>query len=261
MRGPRPIGDILPWQNNDLVFPERLDQGYVIVLPGVWGDAPLDYGLFVAMKDADVPAAVELYDWTAGALMSVYNLMAVDRNRREAWRIAQRIMAYQERYPGRPVWLVGYSGGGGMAVLTLEALPPGSQIARAILIAPTVAADYDLRRALASTEQGVVNFYSPLDVAVLGAVVTLLGTTDGSHTFAAGAVGFTTPWGMKAEEKDSYHRQIEQRSYQFDMICEGHAGGHFGWMNRSFVARHVTPLIQPQPPMLTRREGPAADAR
>ena len=82
-------------------------------------------------------------------LRLIHNLRAIDHNQREAHKIAAKIVAYQDRYPGRPVHLVGYSGGAGVAVLTLEALPPDRRVAEAIS-APTLASDYDLRPASAT---------------------------------------------------------------------------------------------------------------
>ena len=93
----RPAVDAAPWDNPNLVRPERLDQGYAIVLPGIWGDVPFDYGIVTGLRDANVPAAVELYDWTAPLGFMVYNLRGLDRNREESQRLAQRIVAYLDR--------------------------------------------------------------------------------------------------------------------------------------------------------------------
>jgi pimeloyl-ACP methyl ester carboxylesterase len=228
-----------------MAFPERLDRGYTIVLPGIWGAQPVDYGIVMGLKDADAQSAIELHDWTAGALRLVYNLRAIDRNRAEARKIAAKIIAYQDRYPGRPVHLVGYSGGAGVAVLTLESLPSDRRVTDAILLAPTLASDYDLRTAISRTTRGIQNFYSPLDVPILMVLTTAFGTTEGRHTPAAGAVGFQTPEGVDAKDQRAYTAATPQHAYRFDMLWNGHTGGHFGWANRAFVARHVAPLLDP----------------
>ena len=88
---------------------------------------------------------------------------------------------------------MGYSGGAGVAVLTLEALPPNRRVTDAILLAPTLASDYDLRPAISHTTRGIRNFYSPMDVPILMVLSTAVGTTEGQHTPAAGAIGFQTP--------------------------------------------------------------------
>jgi pimeloyl-ACP methyl ester carboxylesterase len=228
---------------SQLAFPDRLDRGYTIVLPGIWGAQPVDYGIVRGLQDGDVQSAVELYDWTAGVLRLVYNLRAIDHNKREAQKIAAKIVAYQDRYPGRPVHLVGYSGGAGVAVLALEALPPDRSVTDTVLLAPTLASDYDLRPAISHTKRGIHNFYSWLDVPILMVLSTAFGTTEGRHTVAAGAVGFQTPKQLEPEARDEYQSQVSQQSYSTAMLMDGHCGGHFGWSSRTFIARHVAPLL------------------
>lgn len=226
-----------------LALADRLDRGYTIVLPGIWGAQPVDYSIVQGLQDGDVQSAVELYDWTAGALRLVYNLRAIDRNRREARKIAEKIVAYQDRYPGRPVHLVGYSGGGAMAVLTLEALPADRRVTDVTLLAPTLAADYDLRVALHHTQRGIHNFYSNLDVPILVVLCTAFGTTEGEHVLAAGAIGFQSPSRLEPDARKAYFAQVRQQSYSTDMMTDGHLGGHFGWSSRTFIAHHVAPLL------------------
>jgi pimeloyl-ACP methyl ester carboxylesterase len=228
-----------------LAFPERLNQGYTIVLPGVMGSAPLDHGIVKGLVDADVPTAVDLYDWTASPYRLVYNLRALSRNRSEAQKIAGRIVAYQDRYPGRPVYLVGYSGGGAVAVLTLEALPPDRKITKAVLLAPTLAQDYDLQVALSRTEQGVHSFHSAIDVPVMVVLAMAFGTTEGKHTFTAGAFGFQRPKGPDESQRRPDYARLAQHAYDLKMLESGHAGGHFGWANRGWVAHWVAPMLGP----------------
>jgi pimeloyl-ACP methyl ester carboxylesterase len=230
--------------NPNLVFPERLNLGYTLVLPGVGGDSSIDHGIIQGLEDADVRSAVELHNWTSGGWRPVYDLRSLERNRAEAQTIAAKIVIYQEQHPGKPVHVVGYSGGGGVAVLALEALPAEYQVTSTILLGPTLAYDYDLQRALSHTEKGIYNFYSPLDVPVLGALTTTFGTTEGRHTLAAGAVGFQIPGSLDATQRTAYEARLFQQQYQLGMLAEGHAGGHFGWRSRTFVAKYVAPLVE-----------------
>ena len=237
-----------------LVFPERLERGYTIVLPGIWGNQPIDYGIVMGLQDANVQSAIELHDWTAGEMRLLYNLRAIEHNQGEARKIAAKIVAYQNRYPGRPVHLIGYSGGAGVAVLTLETLPADHPVSDAILLAPTLASDYDLRLAISRTTGGIRNFYSPLDVPILMVLSTAVGTTEGRHTAAAGAVGFQPPENSTSAERRAFDQHVPQQAYNFAMMADGHGGGHFGWANRTFIAHHVAPLIDtpaaPLPPPL-----------
>jgi pimeloyl-ACP methyl ester carboxylesterase len=222
-------------------FPERLDRGLIIVLPGAWGDMPVSRGLVTGLIDSDVAAAVEFYDWTAGhwllsPVLMPYNVRALDRNRGESRAIAAKIVAYQNQYPGRPVHLIGYSGGGAVAVLALESLPEGHRVTSAVLLAPSLAFNYDLQPALQRTEQGIQNFYSHLDIPVMLVTGTAMGTSEGKHLPPAGAVGF------HPSVKDD---RLRQHGYGFSMLPQGHAGGHFGWAGRRFIAANIAPLVNP----------------
>lgn len=231
-----------------LAFPERLGQGYTVVLPGVMGSAPLDHGIVKGLVAADVPTAVELYDWTAAPFRPVHNLRALSRNRAEAQKVAARIVAYQDRFPGRPVYLIGYSGGAAVAVLTLEALPPDRTITKAVLLAPTLAQDYDLQLALSRTDEGIHSFHSAIDVPVMVVLATAVGTTEGKHAFTAGAFGFQRPRGPEESQRRPDYFRLTQHAYELKMLESGHAGGHFGWANRDWVARWVAPLLEGTPP-------------
>ena len=226
-----------------MAFPDRLDQGYTIVLPGIWGCAPLEHGIVKGLIDADVPSAIELYDWTEGPLLLVYNLRALAHNRIEATKVAGKIVAYQDRYPGRPVTVIGYSGGGAVAVLALESLPAGRKVTSAVLLAPTLAPDYDLRTALSHSERGIRSFHSPIDAPILIVLSTAFGTTEGRHTLSAGAVGFTVPRAVDGKQREAYAARVSQQAYSPDMLATGHPGGHFGWTNRAFVAKWIAPLV------------------
>ena len=234
-----------PLDTDALISPERLDRGYTLLLPGILGNKFNDHELLVGLAAANLPSAIEMYDWTEGPWLMVYNLRGLKRNRREARKIAEKIVAYQDRYPGRPAHLVGYSGGGGMAVLALEALPPGRRVTSAILLGATLAPDYDLRLAMSHTERGIRNFYSPADKPILVTLMTVVGTTEGRHTGAAGVRGFTAPKGLEGDEREAYERGLIQQEHNREMFALGNKGGHFGWIQPAFVQQWLAPLVTP----------------
>jgi len=249
--------------------PARLERGYTIILPGIEGTSTLNADVAKGLVDGGWPGALEVYDWTAGSvLLFPVNLRALERNKDEARRIAQKVVAYQTKYPGRPVHIIGHSGGGGVAVLALEALPEGRRITSAILLAPAISPDYNLTKALRKTRHGVWNFYSRHDVGFLKAGTLLMGTIDGRHTSAAGAVGFQMPWGLDEEERRLYATHLRQQPYSRKMAESGHMGGHVGWANRRFVAEWLCPImlaqmnVQPTAgPDLQRPNRPRDDSR
>ncbi|MDB5334690.1 MAG: hypothetical protein JWN70_309 [Planctomycetaceae bacterium] len=224
--------------------PERYANGLAIVLPGIESESFLNHSVVWGLSDGGWPGAIEVDDWTTSyVLLFVYHLRGWRRNLRQARRIADRIVAYQDRYPGRPVHVIGHSGGGALSVLILEALPADRQVTTAILLGPAIAPGYPLQRALNQTERGVWNFWSPLDCLFLGAGTLLLGTVDGRWSCSAGMIGFREPPGLSAAERLVYQEKLHQQPYVLGMARTFNLGGHFGYTNRAFVEVWITPIL------------------
>ncbi len=231
----------------NLQKPQRYDRGLVIILPGIEGRSIWNANIGQGLAQGGVPSAMEIYDWTlAWSATWLVNLADESRNREHAAEIARRIVSYQKRYPGRPVHLVGHSGGGGVAVFALEALPMENAITSALLLAPALSPEYDLRKALRRTRHGIWNFYSSQDVGFLRVGTTLFGTIDREHGSAAGAVGFREPFGLSDEGLRLYRTRLHQVCYSERMARSGHSGGHTGWASREFVRTWLAPLVYSQ---------------
>ncbi len=169
--------------------------------------------------------------------------MAFERNRQQAQEIAGQIVAYQDRYPGRPVTLIGHSGGAAMAVLILEALPADRQVTQAVLLAAAISPDHDLSTALSRTEHGILNFYSRGDVGYLVLGTLALGTIDRQHSISAGAAGFHPPAQLTDEQRQLYNSRLQQVPYQLSMLRSCNLGGHFSVTNSKFVSDWVAPRL------------------
>ena len=226
----------------------RLRRGYIIVLPGVEGRSALNSNVAWGLVKGGVQEAIEIHDWTVMPtfLAAGVNLRVSANHEREARKIAGKIADYQAKYPGRPVHIIGHSGGGGVAIYVLESLPIQNKITSAILLAPAVSPNYDLRQALRRTRQGIWNFYSPYDIGFLGVGTSLAGTIDGQLTKSAGAIGFTLPWGLSNDDRKLYGDRLYQQKYNSKMAQSGHTGDHCGWANPNFVATWLAPLIKSQ---------------
>ena len=224
--------------------PERADKGYTIVLTGVEGTSYHNIGIARGLIEAGYPGAVEVRDWTTGHWpLFVYHLMALKRNKEQACQIAEQILKYQNQYPGRPVTLIGHSGGAAMAVLTLEALPADRNVDQVVLLAAAISPDYDLTTALVHSEQGIVNFHSWGDVPHLVFGTLALGTIDRQHTVSAGASGFHVPAELSDQARELYAARLHQVPYRLAMLKSLNAGGHMGPANHKFVAEWVAPRL------------------
>jgi pimeloyl-ACP methyl ester carboxylesterase len=214
------------------------DGGIVIVLPGIDGRAPHNEAVARAFCKDDIGMAVEIFDWTVPAAPLI-NQAAIGRNREMAAALAARVTEHQRNHPGRPVFLVGHSGGTAIAVWAAEALLGSAQIDGIILLASSLSPEYDLSKALARTRRGIVSFHSPHDSVLLDLGTTLFGTMDRKHTVAAGNVGFRPVAGRGRE-----YAKLRQVAWHRDMARVGHDGGHFSVCSRDFILAYVAPLAK-----------------
>lgn len=221
--------------------PERLQHGLVLVLTGIEGRSFLNVGLLAGLIDGGIRSAVEIVDWTTGnRLFVLFHLRGWKRNNRIALELANKIVAYQDHYPGRPVWLVGHSGGGGMALLIAGALPPGRKVTGIVMLATAVSPRIDFAPALANVKTCIWNYYSWFDVFFLWFGTTLLGTIDGPHGPAAGAIGLR---GERVKNEEASGRLVQVR-WNWRMLKQFNLGEHFGCVHRVFVAEEIAPLIR-----------------
>lgn len=219
------------------VTSQRLERGLVIVLPGIEGRSQFNRAICRGLSQGGVDCAIELYDWTS-CWGPLYNLRAAERNRRKAEHLADKITRYRMACPGRPVFLVGQSGGGAVAVWTAERLGPGQKVDGIVLLAASLSPYYMLDLAIRNSRRGVVSFHSHRDWFLLGTNVT--GTMDGEMTSSAGRTGFLYP--QAASRPKSYSR-LFQVPWDRQMARAGHTGGHLTSGAERFVAMYVAPLI------------------
>ncbi len=217
----------------------RPESGLVYVFPGVDGVGWEVQRAVDGLRDAGVTAQIRIFDWQA-PLDPLENLTDEVRNRRLAEGVAAELRAFRRARPGAPIDLVGYSGGGGMALFAAEALPDQVTIRRIVLVHAAVSPRYDLTRALAQVELELVNFYSARDWLILGVGTTLLGTIDRAYSAAAGQAGFDVEAAVPRPEQRGLVRQVE---WTRTMITAGHWGGHLSIGAYEWNRRFVAPLV------------------
>ncbi|MGE0481233.1 MAG: alpha/beta hydrolase [Phycisphaerae bacterium] len=224
--------------------PARRACGIVYILPGIEGRSVLNHDIAHGLHDGGVPFAIRIYDWTTplpGGLL--FNLSDLERNRAQAAELAGRIVRYREDHPGAPVHLIGHSGGGGIAVLAVEALPAGRQIDRLVLLAPALGYRYDLTTALRRTRIGLHCFWSEHDVGILKVGTTLFGAIDRTPGVAAGAAGFEPPPDLSPAGLELYDARLHNIRWTPRLAPLGADGSHFGWAARRFARRVLAPLV------------------
>ena len=218
----------------------RFDRGLVVVLPGVEGVSALNLDICYGLAAGGLDWAIELRDWS-GLLGPLGNQGDRKRNRKVAAEISEYVVAYQDEHPGRPVVLIGHSGGTAIAVWIAEAMPEGRQVDGVILLASSLSQGYNLIPALEKSSRGIVNFYSQRD-GVLAGLSSSPGppTMDGQHALAAGKFGFE--WTGPGGTSWAYQR-LYQIIWDKRMERLGHLGGHAGYTDRRFGRKVLAPLV------------------
>lgn len=205
--------------------------GRILVLPGVY-NTRFQLNGFVERAEERLPDFdVEVRRWGT-PLLPLKNLRAHERNVATAASIAAEIAEWRVRHPDDPFYLIGYSGGGGMAVLVADALPAGVQIDRLILVAPAISPDYPLERdVLPHVRDFVVNYASERDLQV-GWGTRTFGTIDREHVDSAGAVGFALS-----------HPNVVQWFWSPADRALGHRGNHVAYLDREWQAAALLPAL------------------
>ncbi len=220
------------------VTPQRLQQGLVIVLPGIEGRSTLNREICRGLDEGGINYAIELRDWTAFYYGPLLNLRASDRNHRQAREIADYVRRYRAACPKAPVYLVGQSGGAAIAVWAAEALGPSEPVDGIILLAASLSPHYNLSGALRSSKKGIISFYSHRDWLLLG--TNLVGTMDGEFASSAGRTGFEYP---SATASPPSYRKLIQVGWNSDMASSGNTGGHLTSGATEYMAAYVAPFI------------------
>jgi len=178
--------------NTAFATEERLAKGLVVILPGIEGVSPLNENIRRGLDSAGCDRALFIHAWGAplpGVGMMINQMDALG-NRLRANGVVRLITDYQDRYPGRPVHVIGHSGGGGIAVFAAEALPDGRAVDGLVLLSASLSQGYDLAKALTHCRCGIVNFHNPADTGLLGVGTTVAGNVDGVRGPSAGLNGF-----------------------------------------------------------------------
>ena len=222
--------------------------GLVWMFPGVEGGPLALCEARRAIRDAGVTARIRTHDY-GRPFGLLANLMAYDGNRKAAANIATQIVEYRVKHPNATIDLVGYSGGGGMAIMVAEALPIDVRLRNVVLCQPAISPRYNLSEALRHVDGRMVNLYAPNDWFMLGLGTSLFGNMDREYGPAAGKDGFDEPLDLDEPELASH---FVQQKWTSDLIMIGHGGMHagilgFGWNQKIVAPWLVSPDVQDEP--------------
>lgn len=224
---------------SDFNTPDRQENGLVIILPGVEGISGLNRDIRDGLVAAGVDQAIQIRSW---GLIPLLKQMDFIGNRLAGAIIAKEIVAYQDEHPGRPVYVLGHSGGGGIAVFVAEGMPEGRQVDGLILLSASISSAHNLTKALKHCKHGIVNFYNKSDSALLGLFAILFGNVCGTHGPAAGLIGFDKPGEKAAEEKKLAYTKLFPVELTEDITLGG-SSAHLSTTRPDFVSIYVAPWV------------------
>lgn len=212
-----------------------MDRGIIYILPGIQG---VDYhykNIRRGLRGSGIQCAIKIHPWGCQIPGIKLAINETDVRDDHAWgkKIAQEIQDYQRQYPGRPVYMIGQSGGCAICVFAAESLASAAAppLEGLVLLDASLSADYDLQPALNHCRKGIVNFYNLRDVALLEVGTEIFGNLDGSHGDSAGRTGF-----------ENAYAKLYQVQTTKEMVSP-FAGPHFADTSAAFTARYIAPWI------------------
>jgi pimeloyl-ACP methyl ester carboxylesterase len=214
--------------------------GLVWILPGISGGAWCMGSARRAFRDAGVVADIRINEWDRPLLDSLGHLQNYEKNRALAARVAEQTAAHWDAHPGAPIDLVGYSAGGGIALMVAEALPERVRLRHVILVQAGVSPTWDLTATLERIDGRLVSFYCPTDWLILGWGTEVFGTVDRKNVASAGKNGFDLD--KAAADPDLRAKVVEQR-WGRDMMGSGHLGNHTAILLYSWNKRYIAPWL------------------
>src|SRR5579871_1922815 len=146
-------------------YSPTLVKGVIFSVDGAGNFGATSAALEEAAAEQRLSLAVEPVEWSHGSGRLLVDQMDYAHARTEGEKLAGQIRTRRQICPAGKVYLVGHSAGSAVVLAAAESLPPGS-IDRIVLLAPAVAADYDVRPALRCCPIDV--FYSSRDRGYLG---------------------------------------------------------------------------------------------
>lgn len=229
--------------NRMFMTDQRLERGMVVILPGIEGPSGFNRDIRRGLVSAGVPYALPIRAWGNPIPLLGIFLRQVDiiGAHIAAADIRDEIVQYQDAHPGAPVYLVGHSGGGAIAVLVADKMPEERNVQGVVLLSASISSAHDLTNALRHCEYGIVNFHNHDDGLLLLVGTTIAGNVDRLHGPAAGLIGFDWPEDRHSELRKQAYTKLYQRELTRDMTLGGEP--HTVVTQPPFVATYIAPWV------------------
>jgi pimeloyl-ACP methyl ester carboxylesterase len=225
------------------VPPTKPIEGVIFVADGAGNFLETSKALRQAIEEESSRFQVETVFWSHGYSRVFSDHLDHAHTREVGQELAAELADFHRAHPNQAIHLVGHSAGAAVILAAADALPPAS-VDHIILLAPSIAATYDLRPALRSSREGMEVFSSRLDWFFLGIGVGLLGTTEGRWQAAAGRVGFRPE--LQDPMDALLYRKLREHAWDPSVEWTGNHGGHYGPCRPEFQRAYVLPILSPR---------------
>ncbi len=197
------------------------------------------------LRKGGYDGAIEVFGWQSVLGGTLRDQVDVARNKKEAARLANKIRAYLDEYPDRPVCLIGLSAGTGIIAWAVDSLPDNYRINHVVFLGSSLSRDYDLSGVLERLDGQLWNFYSTSD-PILRSFVPLTGSVDREFDGGgvAGLYGLVVPTGVYKESHALYAARLRNMPWRRAYGRLGYRGWHTDSVATRFVARIITPLLR-----------------
>lgn len=212
------------------------------LFPGIVGPEWELGPAYRGFRDAGFTGEPRFFQWPVPSFDIFRNLQDTDRNRQQAAAVAAEIAEFHALHPEVPVDLIGYSGGGALAVMVVEALPADVRVRHVLLAQSALSPFYDLTTCLTGIDGYVINFYCPTDLWLSGIFTTIYGTMDRERLPTAGLWGF---WLPRAVPDAALRPRLVQIGWDEHWRAAGHGGDHMAILSDDWNMRIAAPFIIP----------------
>jgi hypothetical protein len=223
-----PVGATVPVQQ----------RGHIIVAESAGAQLHLSDNLANLISQMMLPLQVEITDWStlnvATDYDSQWNFMV------KSQKLANRVMDLHRRNPNVPIYLIGNGSGTLVVVKATELLPPHT-VQRVFLLGPTLSCNYDMRRSLQSSCEGIEVFHCRHDLA-LELAMQYRGTSDRGCKMCAGLVGFAPRITSAADA--SLFANLKQCNIRD--TGDGNEANmcHLRYLSTSFLRTSIIPVLE-----------------
>ncbi|HKQ48255.1 MAG TPA: hypothetical protein VJZ71_09325 [Phycisphaerae bacterium] len=225
---------------------ERMTRGYLYYCDGAGGGGLVSNwagGVRSGLAEAGYNGAGEIFRWNTGFGVYADQVSSVEYKQQKAKELANEIVAYQAKYPGAAVHLMGLSAGTAVVAYALEALPPQASVDNVVMLSGSLSSTHNLTNALRRVKGKMYIFTSQRDEVLL-ALVPFAGTADrtSADSGTIGLNGARLPRTATSEAREQY-RKIVTIPWNPQFERYGNRGGHTDTVAAPFVQQFVAPLV------------------